>query len=263
MEILKEIAECDQEVKVISFSRNFGHQTAVSAGIHYCLGDAAVIIDADLQDPPELIPELIALWKQELCDVVYGVRRERKGESIFKKLTAKLFYRTINFLSEVPIPLDAGDFRLINQNVIREFKRLKERNKYIRGLISWIGFKQIPFYYTRDPRLAGETKYPLSKMIKFAATGLTYFTKKPLKLATTLGFISIIISLSLAVYVFVEKFVLNSTAPGWASTVLVILFLGGVQLLTLGVIGEYLGNIFDEIKQRPEYIVAETINFQE
>lgn len=263
LEILKEIAGYDQEIKVISFSRNFGHQTAVSAGIHYCSGDAAVIIDADLQDPPELIPELISLWKQEQCDVVYGVRKERKGDSIFKKVTAKLFYRMIDFLSEVPIPLDTGDFRLINQNVIREFKKLKERNKYIRGLISWIGFKQIPFYYSRDPRLAGETKYPLSKMIKFAATGLTYFTKKPLKLAMALGFISIIISLSLAVYVFIEKLALNNAVSGWASTVLVILFLGGVQLLTLGVIGEYLGNIFDEIKQRPEYIVAETINMQE
>ncbi len=262
--ILEEFALKDKNVKIIDFSRNFGHQPAVSAGINLCSGDIAVIIDADLQDPPELLPEMIKVYEKEGVDVVYGARKIRKGESFFKLVTAKLFYRLINSLSEVKIPLDTGDFRLINRKVINSFKKLSEKNKYIRGLISWVGFKQVPFYYSREKREAGETKYPVSKMFKFATTSLLYFTKKPLKIAMTLGFLSIIIGLVLTVYVFFAKFSnLILTVPGWASTIISVVFFGGVQLLTIGVLGEYIGSIFDEVKGRPEYIIDKTINFEE
>ncbi len=262
LEYLMEIAGNDINVKIISFSRNFGHQPAVSAGINSCGGDIAIIIDADLQDPPELFPDMIKLHIEEQANVVYGVRKERKGEGFFKILTAKVFYRTLNSLSEVNLPLDAGDFRLIDKKVIESFKSLKEKNKYIRGLISWIGYKQLPIQYVRDKRAAGETKYPLSKMLKFATSSLLYFTKKPLKLAMTLGFISIVVGLGLTIYVFFAKLTdLIKTVPGWASTIISVVFFGGVQLMTIGVLGEYIGSIFDEVKERPEYIIDKKINF--
>lgn len=260
LEILRKISQEDNNVVVISFSRNFGHQPAVSAGIKNSSGDVAIIIDADLQDPPQLIPEMIKIHLEEGANVVYGVRKERKGESFFKKITAKLFYRFLNIMSDVKFPLDTGDFRLIDGKVIKEFKNLKERDKYIRGLISWMGFKQVPIYYDRNPRFAGVTKYPLKKMIKFALTGIFYFSDKPLKMVTTLGFITTIIGLLLGVYVVMIKiFVPSQVISGWASTMITIIFMGGVQLLTLGVIGKYIGNIFDEVKGRPEYIVKEII----
>ncbi|MCS7205764.1 MAG: glycosyltransferase family 2 protein [Leptospiraceae bacterium] len=262
LEILESIASKDKRVKIISFSRNFGHQPAVVAGLDNCKGNYAVIIDADLQDPPELIPEMYQLAIEKKANVVYGVRVERKGETFFKKYTAWLFYKIINFLSDVPLPENTGDFRLIDQRVIEEFRKLPEKNKYIRGLISWIGFKQIPYYYVREPRFAGETKYPLSKMIRFAMTALLYFSKKPLKLATSLGFISILLGLVLTVYVFLSIFLRPEIVlSGWASTIITIIFFGGVQLLTIGLIGEYIGSIFDEIKNRPIYIIDKKINF--
>jgi polyisoprenyl-phosphate glycosyltransferase len=262
--ILNKISEEDKRVKVLSLSRNFGHQAAVSAGIQYCTGDIAIIIDADLQDPPEIIPEMIKKYEEGNCNVVYGVREQRKGETFFKKITAKWFYKLINSLSETKMPLDAGDFRLIDRKVINEFRKLKEKNKYIRGIISWIGFKQVPIYYSRDSRIQGNSKYPLSKMVKFALTGLLYFTKKPLQLAISMGFISIVIGLGLIVYVVIAK-LSNTiyTVQGWTSTMIVIIFFGGVQLLTVGVLGEYIGSIFDEVKNRPEYIIDEKINFKE
>lgn len=264
LSILREIAAADAHVRVLSFSRNFGHQPAVSAGIRHCSGEVAIIIDADLQDPPELFPDMIDLYRKEQANVVYAKRRERKGESAFKLWTARSFYRVINSLSEVPLPLDTGDFRLIDKHVIREFKNLQERNKYIRGLISWMGFKQVPIEYVREERFAGSTKYPLSKMLKFARTGLLYFSKKPLQVALTLGFLSILVGLGLAVWVVTGIFFRPETlVPGWASIVIAVVFFGGVQLLTIGVLGEYLGSIFDEIKKRPEFIVAEQINFDE
>ncbi|MFC0185193.1 glycosyltransferase family 2 protein [Pseudarcicella hirudinis] len=259
---LKRLAALDSNVKVLAFSRNFGHQPAVSAGIEMCEGDVAIIIDADLQDPPELFPEMIKIHLEENANVVYAVRKERKGESLFKLFTAKLFYRLINNLSDVKLPVDTGDFRLIDRMVIDTFKKLPEKNKYIRGLISWIGYKQVPVYYVREERFAGETKYPLSKMMKFATTSLLYFSKKPLKLAMTMGFLSIVVGLFLAAWVITGIiFRPNTIVSGWASSVIAIIFFGGVQLLTIGVMGEYLGNIFDEIKNRPEYIIHEKINF--
>ena len=262
LEILREIAKNDSNVKILSFSRNFGHQPAVTAGINMCVGDVAIIIDGDLQDPPELFSEMVKIHLAQNANVVYGLRGERKGETFFKRISAKYFYKTINFLSDTPLPVDTGDFRLIDKHVIEAFKNLPEKNKYIRGLISWIGFKQVPITYVRDERFAGETKYPLSKMIKFASTSLLYFSKKPLKLALTIGLVSILVGIGLAIWVITGLiYRTNSIVPGWASTIIALIFFGGIQLLTIGVLGEYLGNMFEEIKNRPEYIVHEKINF--
>lgn len=262
LEILTKLALEDKNVKIISFSRNFGHQPAVTAGIHNCSGDYAAIIDADLQDPPELIPQMLKICIEKNANVVYGVRLERKGETFFKKMTARLFYRFLNQLSEIRIPLDTGDFRLIDRKVIETFRLLPETNKFIRGLISWIGFKQEPFYYVREPRFSGKTKYPLGKMIRFAITGILYFSKKPLKIAINLGFFSILVGIGLAIYVIIARFSGRiSIVPGWASIIITVIFFGGIQLLTIGVLGEYIGSILDEVKKRPEYIIDKKINF--
>ena len=193
LNILEKIAKSNKNVKIISFSRNFGHQAAVTAGIKNCSADIAIIIDADLQDPPELFPEMIKIYQQEKCNVVYGVRKTRKKENFLKKITAKIYYRFINYLSDVDLPFDTGDFRLIDKKVIESFKNFSEKNKYIRGLMSWVGFKQLPVYYNRDPRFSGKTKYSIPKMLKLATTGIFYFTKRPLKMSLSMGFISIII----------------------------------------------------------------------
>jgi polyisoprenyl-phosphate glycosyltransferase len=260
--LLSEIAKNDARVKVLHFSRNFGHQPAVTAGIHHCTSDLAIIIDADLQDPPELIPHIIETQEREQANVVYCVREERRGEGIFKKITAQIFYRSMNYLSEVSFPLDTGDFRLIDRKVMDEFKRFREKGKYIRGIISWIGFKQVPFAYKREARFAGETKYPLRKMIQFASTAMLYFSKKPLKLATSLGFTIVLIGIFYALWIFGGKiFGYTHAISGWSSIVMLIIFFGGVQLLTIGVLGQYIGILFDEIKDRPEYIVGRKENF--
>jgi dolichol-phosphate mannosyltransferase len=261
LSMLEKYAGKDKNVKVISFSRNFGHQAAVSAGIQNCNGEIAIIIDADLQDPPELFSEMIELYKKKNCNIVYGVRKERKGETIFKKLTAKLYYRLLNFFSDAKLPVDAGDFRLIDKKVIDAFKLFKENNKYIRGMISWMGFKQMPLYYIRDSRFAGKTKYSIKKMLKLSGVGMFYFSKKPLKLALNLGFLSIFVGLCLAVYTIVGKFK-GFNVPGWSSLLITIIFFGGIQLFTIGILGEYIGNIFEEVKSRPEFIIDKKINFK-
>jgi dolichol-phosphate mannosyltransferase len=263
-DLLRGIAANDQQVKLISFSRNFGHQKAVTAGINHCTSDMAVIIDADLQDPPELIPDMIRTMEESGAQVVYCVRKARKGEGFFKKLSAKIFYRTLNFFSEVKLPLDTGDFRLIDKNIMHEFNKMHEKGKYIRGLVSWVGFKQVPYYYERQARFAGETKYPFSKMLKLATTSLLYFSTKPLRLATTLGFIAVIFSLGLAIWSILGKILgFTHADPGWTSLFVLIIFFGGVQLLTIGIVGAYVGNLFDEIKNRPEYIIQEKENFMD
>ncbi|MBR6131254.1 MAG: glycosyltransferase family 2 protein [Bacteroidales bacterium] len=260
--ILTELAAQDAHVKIISFSRNFGHQCAVTAGINNCNGDLAVIIDADLQDPPEVILDMLEIQKKENANVVYGVRKKREGESWFKLITARYFYRTLNKLSEVQFPVDTGDFRLIDRTIINEFNRLHEKNKYIRGLISWMGYKQVPCYYERKERFAGETKYPLKKMLRFASIGLMSFSKKPLKIATWLGFFAVALSLLYALIVLISKLVNPSGfVLGWTTIVLLIVFFGGIQLLTIGILGQYIGNLFDESKDRPEYIIEHKINF--
>lgn len=260
--ILDEFAASDRRVKVLHFSRNFGHQPAVSAGIRNCHTDLAIIMDADLQDPPELIPEILALREKEQANSIYCVRRSRDKESFFKLFTARLFYRTMNRMSEVEFPLDTGDFRLIDRKIMNEFNRLREHGKYIRGLVSWIGFKQVPFYYERKARVAGETKYPLSKMIRFASNALLYFSKKPLRLAMGLGFIAVIIGIILAIWFMLGKlYGFSNAETGWTSIMTVVVFFGGVQLLTIGVLGQYIGVLFDEIKNRPEYIIDEKRNY--
>ncbi len=260
--ILDELAATDPRVKVLHFSRNFGHQPAVTAGIHHCDADLAVIIDADMQDPPELIPEILALREREQANVVYCVRSHREGESFFKLFTAKMFYRIFNAMSEVRFPLDTGDFRLIDRKVMDEFVRFNERGKYIRGLISWIGFKQVPFHYERKARIAGETKYPLRKMFSFASNAMLYFSKKPLRIATGLGFLSVLVGIILAVWFTLGKiYGFSNAEEGWTSIMTTIIFFGGVQLLTVGVLGQYIGILFDEVKARPEYIIDETRNF--
>ncbi|MDR1203453.1 MAG: glycosyltransferase family 2 protein [Tannerellaceae bacterium] len=259
--LLDEIAEKDKAVKIIHFSRNFGHQPAVTAGINNCDADLAIIIDADMQDPPELIPDILHLQEREKANVIYCVRKSRDGESVFKRLSAKLFYRMMNSMSEVQFPVDTGDFRLIDRKVMDEFNRLKEHGKYIRGLISWVGFKQIPFYYRRESRLAGETKYPFKKMLKLAATALLYFSKKPLSMAMSLGFVAVIVGIVLAIWFTLGKiYGFSNAETGWTSIILTVIFFGGVQLITVGVLGQYIGVLFDEIKARPDYIIEETRN---
>ena len=261
-ELLNGIAANDKHVKVIHFSRNFGHQPAVSAGIHNCDADFAIIMDADLQDPPELIPDILELREREKANVIYCVRKSREKESLFKRFSAKSFYRMINNLSEVKFPLDTGDFRLIDRKVMNQFCRLREHDKYIRGLVSWMGFRQVPFYYERKARYAGETKYPLKKMIRFGVKALFYFSKKPLLIAIGLGFIAVIVGIILAIWFTLGKiYGFNNAETGWTSLMTVIVFFGGVQLLTIGVLGQYIGILFDEIKDRPEYIIDEKIGY--
>jgi len=262
LEILKDLSTADSAVKVLNFSRNFGHQCAVTAGLNNCAGDVAVIIDADLQDPPEVIVDMLEIMQREQANVVYGVRKKRKGEYWFKLFTAKIFYRTLNHFSDIKFPLDTGDFRMIDRKVIAQFNQLGETNKYIRGLISWLGFKQVPCYYEREARFAGKTKYPLCKMMKFALTGLFYFSKKPLNIAMSLGFASIVLGLLYLLWILTSMIFLSGyVVTGWMSIIILIVFFGGVQLLTIGVLGKYIGNLFDEVKGRPEYIISEKINF--
>ncbi|MEQ8199543.1 MAG: glycosyltransferase family 2 protein [Clostridiaceae bacterium] len=262
LEILKKIGNVDKNVKIIDFARNFGHQVAVTAGIFHAKGDAVVLIDADLQDPPELIVDMIHKW-QEGYDVVYGKRAKRKGESAFKLITAKYFYKFLEAMSEIKIPKDTGDFRLMDRKVVEAFKMMPERNRFIRGMVSWIGFKQTFIEYQRDERYAGETKYPLKKMIRFAADGIISFSSKPLKLVTDLGIITILVSFALLIYIIFEKLFLKSTIEGWASIMVGITFFSGIQIFSLGIIGSYISRIYDESKNRPLYFIKEKINFKE
>lgn len=260
--ILNTQASQNTHLKIIHFSRNFGHQAAVVAGLHACTGDVAAILDADLQDPPEIIAAMYEKMESQNANVIYGLRTTRAGETFFKKFTAKLFYKTMRYLSEQEIPLNTGDFRLIDRKVIDAFNKLEEKQKYIRGLIAWLGFKQLPYEYSRDARYAGETQYTLKKMLRLASHGIFYFSNKPLRIATSLGFISVAVSLLLTIYVFyIRKFYPEQIVPGWSSLLITIIFFGGIQLLTLGIIGEYIANIFNELKNRPEYIIEEKINF--
>lgn len=259
LEILREISKNDERAKVVSFSRNFGHQNAVTAGVFHASGDAIVIIDADLQDPPEVIPQMLQKWKEGF-HVVYAKRKERKGETWFKLITAKYFYKFLQSMSEVEIPRDTGDFRLIDRKVAEVFKNMPERNRFIRGMISWVGFKQYALEYERQERFAGETKYPLKKMLKFASDGIIAFSAKPLKIISIIGILSIVLSFLLLIYSVVVKITGAYSTPGWSSIICAISFFSGVQLLSLGVIGQYIARIYDESKSRPLYIVEETIN---
>ena len=258
--LLKEIAIFDTKVKVISLTRNFGHQAAVIAGLKITTGDCAVIIDADLQDPPELIPDMLKLW-EDGNKIIYGKRKKRKGESIFKVSSAKIFYKTLNILADVEIPRDTGDFRLVDKEAIDVINQLPEHNKFLRGLWSWTGFKQIPFEYEREKRFAGKTKYPFRKMMKLAQDGIIGFSTKPLKIVGALGIFSIIISIVILIYSLLSYILkLNNLEPGWTSIMVTVTLFSGVQLVSLWVISEYIGRIYDESKSRPQYIINKTIN---
>ena len=260
--ILENLAIKDKRLKVLSFSRNFGHQCAVTAGLKFVTGDVIVIIDADLQDPPELIPEMLKLWEAG-NDVIYGKRKTRDGESGFKLFTAKMFYKTLNALSDVEIPKDTGDFRLVDRKVVDTINSLPEHNKFLRGLFSWVGYKQIPFQYERKERFAGKTKYPLKKMLKLASDGIISFSTKPLKIVGGLGIISIVISFILLIYALISYiFKLNNLSAGWTSLMLGITFFAGVQLLSLWIMSEYIARIYDESKNRPQYIIEKKINIE-
>lgn len=259
--ILEEIAKKDDKIKIASFSRNFGHQAAVSAGLKLSTGNVVVVIDADMQDPPELIVDMLKLYDQG-NSVVYAKRSVRKGESKFKVYTAKLFYRLINKISDINIPMDAGDFRLLSREVVDVINSMPENNKYLRGLYSYAGFKQVPIEYEREERQAGKTKYTLKKMIKLALDGIISLSTKPLKIVGFLGFSSIILSLCLFIYAIVSYIVKeNNILSGWTSIIITIVFFGGVQLISLWIISEYIARIYDETKRRPEYIIEKKINF--
>ncbi|WP_322513303.1 glycosyltransferase family 2 protein [Chloroflexus sp.] len=265
-EIMRELHERDPRIKVINFSRNFGHQIAITAGTDYATGKAVIVIDSDLQDPPEVIPDLIARWR-EGYQVVYGVREEREGETWFKKTTAAIFYRLIVRITNVKIPVDTGDFRLMDRKVVDALKRMREHHRFMRGLSAWVGFRQTGVPYRRHARAAGTTKYPLRKMLRFALDGITSFSYLPLQLATYLGFIVAAISMIFLLVVFIMRLANPAAAEpafyGQASTLASVLFLGAVQLISLGIIGEYVGRIYDEVKGRPLYIVAETLGIAE
>lgn len=261
-ELMRELHATDSRIHYVDFARNFGHQIAVTAGLDYAQGDAIIIIDADLQDPPELILQMIDKW-QEGYEVIYAVRTERIGESWFKLFTAKLFYRLIYRITDVDIPLDTGDFRLMDRKVVNALNQMRERHRFIRGMTSWVGFKQTGVYYTRQERFAGETKYPLRRMLKFASDAITGFSFVPLQLATFLGFTIAALSGVGVFIVILGRLFGNQAFLGQATTLVMVLFLGGVQLISLGIIGEYLGRIYDEVKGRPMYIVKEAVGFDE
>ncbi len=262
-EMLREVCLTDPHVKLIDFSRNFGHQTAITAGMDYAAGRCMVIIDGDLQDPPELIPDMIVRWRSGY-DIVYGKRTSREGESFFKKITSKAFYRLLRAVTDVDIPVDTGDFRLIDRSVAEALKQLPERNRYVRGLMSWVGFRQTAIEFERSERFAGTTKYPLKKMLKLAMDGIMSFSFKPLKIATWLGSFISAASFVYLITVLLQHLIWpQTTQPGWASLIAAILFFNGITLLMLGIIGEYIGRIYDEVKNRPLYIVRETMNLEE
>jgi glycosyltransferase involved in cell wall biosynthesis len=255
-EWIGEIAPSDLHVHPVIFARNFGHQVAVTAGLDKCRGDALVIMDADLQDPPEVIPELIEKWR-EGYEVVYAIRAEREGESWFKKITAAVFYRLINRITDVDIPLDTGDFRLMDRQVIDVLTSMREKHRFPRAMVAWVGFRQTGVKYQRAARFAGETKYPFNKMLRLALNAITGFSYFPLQIATYFGFVSAGISILAIPLVITLRLIGNAAFFGQASTLIAVLFLGGVQLISLGILGEYIGRLYDEAKGRPLYIIRE------
>lgn len=256
-ELVKKLREKDRRVKYIEFARNFGHQVAVTAGVNHAFGDMVVIIDADLQDPPELILDMIQKW-EEGYEVVYAKRKKRKGETWFKLWTARMFYRILRKITNFDIPLDTGDFRLIDKKVAENLRNMPERSRFIRGMVAWSGFRTIGIEYEREERYAGETKYPFKKMLRFAIDGITSFSYFPLQLASYLGIFFSVISFIAILLVLYLHFFTHKTIHGWTSTILAVLFIGGIQLFTLGIIGEYLARIGTDVKQRPIYVIRET-----
>lgn len=260
LQLLTQLHEQDPRIKVLDFSRNFGHQIAITAGADFAEGDAVVVMDADLQDPPEVIIQLIEQWRAGY-EVVYAMRTRREGETWFKLVTSKLFYRLLKRITDVEIPLDTGDFRLMDRRVVLAMRQLREQHRFMRGLSSWVGFKQIGVEYERAERYAGETKYPLRKMVRLANTAITNFSYLPLQLATYLGFGLALISLLGIVLAIILRLSGSSAFQGQATTLVSVLFLGGIQLIVLGIMGEYLGRIYDEVKGRPLYLISHAYGF--
>jgi polyisoprenyl-phosphate glycosyltransferase len=258
--VLRRIHESDPHVRLLRFSRNFGHQIAVTAGLEHARGDAVVLIDADLQDPPEVIGEMLAKWRSGF-DVAYGVRTDREGESAFKRGTARLFYRVVNWFSDTTIPLDVGDFRLMDRRVVAALRAMPERARFVRGMVSWVGYRQAAVPYRRAARFAGTTKYPLFKMLGLAMDGLTSFSLVPLRLATWVGFAASALAMIGIVYALSVRLLTKEWVPGWATVFVASLFLGGIQLLALGIIGEYVGRAYVESKRRPLYFLEERLGF--
>ncbi len=257
--ILQHLYEADSNITVVELSRNFGHQTAVTAGLEIAKGQVVVVIDADLQDPPEVIPAMIAKWREGF-EVVYGVRESRAGESGFKLWTAKLFYRVINRLSDVEIPLDTGDFRLLDRKAVDAMNRLPERHRLLRGMCSWIGFRQYGLEYARAPRFAGTTKYPLRKMLHLAVDGISSFSTVPLRLLAYIGVVSAIFSFLGIFYALVLRLFTHIWVPGWTLLFIGMLLIGGLQMISLGIVGEYVGRIYTEAKRRPLYLTRSVLS---
>ena len=259
--LLRDLSRSDASVRILSFSRNFGHQFAITAGLDRALGEAVVVIDGDLQDPPEVIPAMLEKWR-EGYKVVYGIRKKRKGENAVKLLTAKLFYRFIKSVSDTELPLDSGDFRLLDHTIVETLRSMREKNRYLRGLISWVGYPQYGLLYQRDIRYAGKTKFTFKKMLKFAVDGILSFSDKPLKISAYLGFIITIIAFLMGIRIIIDKIRHpQMLISGWSSLILAVLFLGGLQLISLGILGLYIGRQYREVKTRPLYIVAEEIGY--
>jgi polyisoprenyl-phosphate glycosyltransferase len=262
LDILRNAAMQHPLYRVLSFSRNFGHQIAVTAGIDAAIGDAVALIDADLQDPPEVLSEMIHHW-EEGVEVVYAVRASREGESAFKISTARWFYRVLNRLSETPIPLDTGDFRLMDRKVVDVLKQMPERHRFVRGLVAWIGYRQVALPYHRKKRAAGTSKYPFRKMLRFATDGILSFSSKPLQIATNMGLFAGFLAMLGIIYALVLRVMTDTWVEGWTAIMIAVLFLGGVQLISLGIIGEYIGRIYEESKRRPLYIISERAGFDD
>jgi polyisoprenyl-phosphate glycosyltransferase len=262
LELLKKLSAVEPRYRVLSFARNFGHQAAITAGLDHARGEAVVVMDADLQDPPEVVLEMVAKWREGF-DVVYGKRRTRAGETRLKLLTAKWFYRIFAQLIPIEVPLDTGDFRLMSRRIVTVLRELRETHRFIRGLVAWLGFKQTAVLYDRPVRFAGETKFPLARMLRFAIDGITSFSILPLRFATYLGMFISVCSVAVAVWAVVARFVFHATVPGWTTVIVMVSLLAAVQLIMTGILGEYIGRIYEQVKLRPLYVVAETINCAE
>jgi dolichol-phosphate mannosyltransferase len=259
MELLRELATKEPRYRILSFARNFGHQVAITAGLDYARGKAVVVMDADLQDPPEVVLEMVAKWREGF-DVVYGKRRSREGETFFKLLTAKWFYRMFAAMIPIEVPLDTGDFRLMSRKVVVALRELREVHRFVRGMVAWVGFRQTAVFYDRPGRFAGETKYPLAKMLRFAVDGITSFSILPLRFATYLGLLISMASVGVALWAMTARFVFHATVPGWTSMFVLISLLAAAQLLMMGILGEYVGRIYEQVKRRPLYVIGDRVN---
>jgi glycosyltransferase involved in cell wall biosynthesis len=261
LDLLRELALAEPRYRILSFSRNFGHQVAITAGLDYSTGEAVVVMDADLQDPPEVVIDMVAKWREGF-DIVYAIRRTREGETRFKLITARWFYRLFALMIPIEVPLDAGDFRLMSRRVVVALSALRETHRFVRGMVAWIGFKQANVFYDRPGRFAGQTKYPLRKMIRFAIDGITSFSILPLRLSTYIGITMSLASLGITSWAIIAKFILQRTVTGWTAIVVIVTVLSSVQFLMIGILGEYVGRIYEQVKGRPLYVVREGVNLR-